>query len=56
MGNHGVINAIGVIWDPQCLCHYVACVPGPVFLVSNATVSSVYESHVSREAASTFEG
>ena len=56
LGNHGVINAAGVIWGPQRLCHYVEHVPGPILSVLNATVTSVYESCVSRVAASTFEG
>ena len=56
MGNHGVINAAGVVWGPQRLRHYVARVPRVVFLVMNATLTSVYESCVSRAATSTSKG
>ena len=56
LGNHGVINATGVVWGLQRLCHYVAHALGPVFLVPSATIVSFYESHVSRAAALTSEG
>ena len=55
LGNRGVINAMGVVWGLQCLCHYVAHALVPIFLVPNATVVSVYESCVSRVIASTSE-
>ena len=35
---------------------YVACALGPDFLVLNTIIALVDESHVSRAAASTFEG
>ena len=56
LGNHGVINAIGIIWGLQRLCHYVTHEPGPVFSIPDATVASVYESPILRVANSTFEG
>ena len=40
LGNRGVINATCVVWGPQRPCHYVVCVPGPVFSVPNATIAS----------------
>ena len=51
-----MINAMGIVWGPQRLCHYVARVPRSVFSVLNVTVASVDESCVSRAAASTSEG
>ena len=56
LGNRGMINTTGIVWGPQRLYHYVAHVPGPVFLVPNAIVTSVYESHISRAATSTSGG
>ena len=56
LGNHGMINAMGVIWGPQHPCHYVACALKPVFSVLDATITSVYKSRVSRATASTFKG
>ena len=52
LGNRGVINATGVVWGLQRLCHYVVHAPGPVFSVTNATVASVYESRILRMVAS----
>ena len=56
LGNRGVINATGVVWGLQRLCHYVAHAPGPVFLVLDTNIALVYESRISRAAASTSEG
>ena len=56
LGNHGVINAMGVAWGLQHSCHCVARVPELVFSVPNATIASVYESHISRTVASTSKG
>ena len=56
LGDRGVINATSFIWGLQRLCHYVMHAPGPVFLVPNATIISVYELRVSRVTASISEG
>ena len=56
LGNRDAINATGVIWGSQRLYHYVAYASGLVFSVSNVTITSVYELHISRASASTFEG
>ena len=56
LGNRGVINVAGVVWGPQHLCHYAAHTLGPVFSVLNATIASVYESCISKAAASTSKG
>ena len=54
LGNHGVINAMGIVWGPQRPYHYVSRVPGLVFSVPDATVASIYKSRIPRIAASTF--
>ena len=56
LGIRGIVNAAGVVWGPQCLCHYVVRALGPVFSVLTAIVALVYESCVLRAVASTFEG
>ena len=56
LGDRGVINATDIVSGLQRLCHYVMRAPGLVFSVLNAIVVSVYELHVSRVIASTFEG
>ena len=56
LGNRGVINAICVVWGPQCCYHYVMRVLGLVFSVLDAIVALVYKSRVLRVVASTSEG
>ena len=51
LGNRGMINAMGIVWGPQCFSNYVARVARLVFLVLNATVALVHESLISRVAA-----
>ena len=50
-----MINATDVVWGPQCPCHYVARALGLVSSVPDTTVALVYESHISRAAASISE-
>ena len=55
LGNRAVINAKGVVWGLQHLCHYRGHALGPVFSVSSATIILVYDLRVLRAAASTSE-
>ena len=40
---HSIINVAGVVWGPQCLCYFVARVPGLVFWALTAIIASIYE-------------